>query len=779
MTVAVIAGSLALIGVAPASAAGNGVYVACGDYDTSATATGSGCETLSQALSDALTFGSEFASPATIELMPGGYCARTLDEDSRRLTLVGIGAAGLANPTSFSGPEAALTSFGWDPNCTGPAPAYALAVPDHSSQLEGDLYLENLAVDGSATGAPANGIYSNNAGLTLQNVLAENFTSGTGLTFTASGVFVSQQLAQMGVSTSAFVDNQTGVDFGVEGSIDESTIAGNTGVGLKVAGAMHLDNDTISHNGTGVAPVGGSTVQMDNSIVGDNTTDCSTTSGMEPGGVGGANGNNLLTASCESVSNPVATDITLSPDTVAAVADNGGPTPSMLPPGQASGGSDAGLCNSAGTDQREYREMNFGGPCDIGSVNTDNSVGTADPEPSSGSLDFGAVPTDQQSSIGIEIQNLGGNLMGVSGLAVTGDTAFSVPADNDGCSYFLVRPNGSCTIYVSAAPATQAAVTGQLVVHTTAGEIDIPLSVTGAEPVGSPTHVTAGPGNRNVSLSWTAAPGGGQTIEGYDIQDSTDNGSTWNYLTFSDASPATITDLDNGTTYLFRVAAQDAFGDGPWSDPSTAVTPHAPLPHASKLTTPHAATIRDGAKVTLSTTLADSTTHSPLAGATVTLLGRSGSGPFTTVATAFTDGQGKAGASVHPGVNSQYKWSYAGTSGHAATTTAAVAVSVAQVVHAALSASHVKAHKRARIYGTVSPSETGKSVALQELLKGKWKTLTTATIKRQKLPNGKKTVGFLLSVKPVKKGTETLRVSRSATSANVAGVSQRLKLKVT
>jgi len=92
---------------------------------------------------------------------------------------------------------------------------------------------------------------------------------------------------------------------------------------------------------------------------------------------------------------------------------------------------------------------------------------------------------------------------------------------------------------------------------------------------GSPTNLVATRGNSSVSLTWASpASNGGSPITDYRIQYST-NGSTW--TTFSDGwSPSTsavVTDLLNGTAYMFRVAASNGAGTGAYSSNSPYVTP--------------------------------------------------------------------------------------------------------------------------------------------------------------------------------------------------------------
>jgi hypothetical protein len=776
VVVVIAAGAVASIAKADVP---SGRLIACGDVSRAAASIGHGCTTLDDALNAAAAqnFGG-----STVYLMPGDYCPVTLPVAAQDITLIGVGAAGLnqggATPT---GPEAALSSFDLgSSSCNGQSSSYALAVPDHTSQF--DVSLENLAFDGSTSGAATNGIYSNNAGLSLRDVLAENFASGTGLTFTASGAFVSQQLAQMDVENSAFLNNQDGVNFSVEGSIDESTIAGNTGVGLQVSGDMHLDNDTISHNGTGIDVPGlGNSVQMADSIVADNTTnDCAGTVGV--GGDLESDGTNLIAPSCDTgndVNEGNGTDIPYSGAIAAVSAENGGPTPSILPPSQAGGGSVAGLCHATGSDQREYVTTASFGPCDIGSVNTDLTTGTPVPDGGGSPLAFGQVPTNQIAEQRVEIQNTGGDLLGVSSVSTTGDSAFSIAPNGDGCTYFLLLHTenaGSCSIYLQAAPPDRTDDTGELIVQTTGGEIDIHLTVTGVAPFGAPTAVSGSPGNHSVTVSWTP-PAASQPITGYDIQASDDNGTTWDDIASADASDtsATVHSLTNGQPYLFEVAAEDAFGDGPWSDPSAPVTPLAP-PHSSALTAPQSVTINEGGKTTLSTTLTDTTSHTPITGASVSLLARAaGASSFTSVGTATTGATGTAAASVHPTVNTRYEWSYAGSTSHIATHTAAGLVSVAQVVHATLSVTKIKHGKAIKISGTVSPKETGDVVVTARYRPGNNKT---TRIKLQR-PTGANSVRFSVTYTPPKKGTVTIEVTRAATATNAAGESKPLKLKVT
>jgi hypothetical protein len=92
----------------------------------------------------------------------------------------------------------------------------------------------------------------------------------------------------------------------------------------------------------------------------------------------------------------------------------------------------------------------------------------------------------------------------------------------------------------------------------------------------APTAVAGIRGNGQVQLSWTApVSNGGLTVTDYTIQYSSDSGSSWQTFTdaVSSATSATVTGLNNGIGYLFRVASVNDVGTGLYSANSSAVTP--------------------------------------------------------------------------------------------------------------------------------------------------------------------------------------------------------------
>ena len=105
----------------------------------------------------------------------------------------------------------------------------------------------------------------------------------------------------------------------------------------------------------------------------------------------------------------------------------------------------------------------------------------------------------------------------------------------------------------------------------------------------TPAAPTVASRNTSLAVSWTAPtandPGG---ITDYDVQYSSDSGTTWTEWssgTTSTTTSATITGLTNGTTYDVQVRAANAIGESEWS-PSTSTKPGLPDPPAAPTVTP-------------------------------------------------------------------------------------------------------------------------------------------------------------------------------------------------
>jgi titin len=83
--------------------------------------------------------------------------------------------------------------------------------------------------------------------------------------------------------------------------------------------------------------------------------------------------------------------------------------------------------------------------------------------------------------------------------------------------------------------------------------------------------------NTQSALSWTAAAPNGSAVTDYVVEYSTSATFIGGGTVFADgtsaSTSATVTGLNNGTPYYFRVAAVNAIGTGPYSGISTAITP--------------------------------------------------------------------------------------------------------------------------------------------------------------------------------------------------------------
>lgn len=93
-----------------------------------------------------------------------------------------------------------------------------------------------------------------------------------------------------------------------------------------------------------------------------------------------------------------------------------------------------------------------------------------------------------------------------------------------------------------------------------------------------PQIASSVPGNRQVTLSWPAVATGGTPITGYLVSymKLTGNSTTQRWMTTQvgpSSGPVVVPDLDNGSQYVFKVAAFNAVGTGLESPVSAPVTP--------------------------------------------------------------------------------------------------------------------------------------------------------------------------------------------------------------
>jgi hypothetical protein len=197
----------------------------------------------------------------------------------------------------------------------------------------------------------------------------------------------------------------------------------------------------------------------------------------------------------------------------------------------------------------------------------------------------------------------------------------------------------------------------------------------------------------------------------------------------------------------------------------------------TSVTVSRSVTIRYGSTTTTGTVLKDTRTGKAIVGAPVRLYAHTTpTSAWSLVGTVTTSSTGAASKAVKPSGRTYYQWRYVGATGYAASTSATQTVSVSQVVAAAASPTKVRPGKTTKIYGWVSPSSSGQKVTLQRLYGKSWETVGTATVKKQKLPNGQTRVGYVFSQKLTSKATYNYRVYKPATPTLLAGYSSSVRV---
>lgn len=191
-------------------------------------------------------------------------------------------------------------------------------------------------------------------------------------------------------------------------------------------------------------------------------------------------------------------------------------------------------------------------------------------------------------------------------------------------------------------------------------------------------------------------------------------------------------------------------------------------------------TVHYGSAVTVTGTLVDTTSKAPIPGATISLYRRSSAQEaWSQIGSRTTSATGAVSLKLTPRANGQYEWRYAGTSTNGAATSAVRSLSVTQVVVLHATTAHVRHGTAFRLYGVVRPPGAGHKVVLQRRVGKAWKSVTTATLQKQKLPGGTTAVGFVFSQKVATSGQVTYRVVSPATKTLAAGDSTAVTVTVT
>lgn len=215
-----------------------------------------------------------------------------------------------------------------------------------------------------------------------------------------------------------------------------------------------------------------------------------------------------------------------------------------------------------------------------------NAAGTSSSSPASSSVTPAAVPSAPTGVAG----NFGNGQVALSWTAPSASNGSAITdytiqySSNAGASWFAFSHTASTATSATITGLTNgvsytfrvAAVNG---VGTSAYSADSPAIVPATLPSSVSGIPNAQAGDRAVTISWTAPAANGCAITDYEIQYTTNNGSS--YSTFihspSDATTQTVTYLTNGTSYRFRVAPSNCAGTASFSLLSAAVVPN-PVP---------------------------------------------------------------------------------------------------------------------------------------------------------------------------------------------------------
>lgn len=311
-----------------------------------------------------------------------------------------------------------------------------------------------------------------------------------------------------------------------------------------------------------------------------------------------------------------------------------------------------------------------------------------------------------------------------------------------------------------------------------AGAVDGPVTVTTErgtatsatrfvvdQPPGPVTGLTARPGDRAVQLRWTApadtdlyryvvvrkvgAVPPASLQDGYQI-------GIGNTTAFTD------TGLTNGTTYSYRVYAQDRAGGFSTTSPGATATPTVSgAATLSVAATP--TTVVYGRGVTFTGRLLGAG-GTPGGGEQVELyVRRAGSTTLTYLQRVTTAADGTFSTTTRPSANAQYLVRHTASTFVGAAQSPAVAVQVTPVVSASITPAVAAAGSSPVVRGTVAPAHPGQAVQLQRLVAGAWSTVATTTLTS--------TSTYAVAAPPTRSGVFTYRVLKPADADHTAATS--------
>ena len=275
---------------------------------------------------------------------------------------------------------------------------------------------------------------------------------------------------------------------------------------------------------------------------------------------------------------------------------------------------------------------------------------------------------------------------------------------------------------------------------------------------GAPTSARLSAGVRSVSVSWLPPDAGSSPISSYLVTATrADGAGTAKTVTTSPGTmSARVTGLTPGVAYVVAVRAHNAVGYGK----AIAKTLIAVAGTTATGTAPADVFYGDRTVMTASYKRDNG---APLVGVPVYAYGRHhGASTWTYYNTLTTDANGGVTEVFTPGTNWDVKLRYAGSNGQAAADVVRT-VLVRQRVSIAMSSLTTTAGHPVVMWGTAGPVVPGQRVYSERYYGGHWHVLQTKSLPS----NG----AFSFTVTPTAAGTATYRVSTSATSSRIAGIS--------
>ncbi len=239
----------------------------------------------------------------------------------------------------------------------------------------------------------------------------------------------------------------------------------------------------------------------------------------------------------------------------------------------------------------------------------------------------------------------------------------------------------------------------------------------------------------------------------------------------------TVSGLINGSThhFMFKFTPTDATKYS--SSQSAALTYSVKSPDSTALTISKGAKIAFGKAVKISGAITDTTTHKALSGATVSLYAKVGTAAVKKVKDVKAAANGTFSFSTKPTRTTTYQWRYAATAAHKAVNSATDVITVSRTTTITATARTIKKGGFTKFYGVVAPVAGG-NATLQRKSGARWLASGHATIKKQKLPNRRTAVGYVISWKGAAKGKFTLRVSVPGATGLAGVVSSMITITV-